>query len=141
MILGTKSRRSIVLTAGGNRRIVKRFDGRAMECGESDMSFRDRTLSDPEIRPVRSQADSFAEVHQDLVPNRRQRGLKETFTFRNVGDCQTDMIEHDLVTSAGSVCMVVDSIKNRSRTTTRCPSACHSSATIFPLASTPDPHG
>ena len=62
MILGTKSRFSIVLTAGGNSRIVKRFDSSTIGCGESDVTFRDRTLRDPEIRPIRSEADRFFSI-------------------------------------------------------------------------------
>src|SRR5208282_4244606 len=96
MILRAQPRRSIVLTARRDCRIIKRFDGCAIGRRESDMTFRgDRSARDPEIRPALPETDRFAEVHQNRVSERRQGRLKKSFAFRDVGNRQTDVIEHD----------------------------------------------
>src|ERR1700730_16631711 len=96
MILRAKPGRSVVFAAGRDRGIIECFDGGAIRCREGDMVFRGLgTLAEPEIRPVLPHPHRLAEIHQHLVSQWSQRGLKKAFAFSDVRNWQADMIDHD----------------------------------------------
>ena len=95
MILRAQSRRAVVLAARSDRRIVEGFHRGAVRCDERDVALAcSLALRDPEIGPLCAQPNRDAKVHLHFVSKRRQRRDKEAFAFRQVRNCQTNVIEH-----------------------------------------------
>ncbi len=97
MILRTQTGSAVVASAGRNRGLVKVIDNAPLRRRKRDVSGPRRiALPYPEIGlPVLSETRRIAELHQQLIPKRRQRALEELLAARKVGYRQTNMIEHD----------------------------------------------